>query len=425
MKKITLFLMLFQIISSNAQLNKGIYGSPNWFKNWTNFKPKTSEYRQVTTILQGVIANDKVLTKNETYLLAGNVYLTNGAILFIEPGTVVRGDFETNGCLIITKGAKILAIGEETNPIVFTSNKGDSERKAGDWGGIVIMGDAPINKFSGQLPFNFDVSYNIYGGTNPESYSGILKYVRIEFAGKKGKNPKNLNGLSLAGVGKKTILECVQVSFSGDDSFEFYGGVIDTKNLISFKALDDDFDFTEGVQCKINNSIAMRNSFISSPDGSRAIEIDSYDVASNVDLNKKTTRVDADYLTIINDNNTANGISSEAIYLKEKTMFKIKNSVVSGFKKGVVLGSLIKGNYESMSSFLFENILFNHCDTNFTSENNQYASFVENWFINGNYLIQNDFLEDSKLFMEVDLKKTPDFRLIPTPAIAEKLAKQP
>jgi len=425
MKKIILFLMLFQVVSLNAQLNKGIFGNSNWFKNWTNFKPKTSEYRETSTVLQGIIDKDKILTKNETYLLTGNVYLTNGAILFIEPGTVIRGDFDTNGCLIITKGAKILAIGEETNPIVFTSNKPNFERKAGDWGGIVIMGDAPINKFSGQLPFNFEVNYNKYGGTNEDSYSGILKYVRIEFAGKKGRHANNLNSLSLAGVGKKTILEYIQISFSGDDAFQFYGGIIDTKNLISFRSLDDDFDFTEGVQCKINNSIAIRNSFVSGSNGSRAIEIDSYDLASNVDLNKKTTRVEADFLTLINDNNNAEGIVSESIYLKEKTALRIKNSVISGFKKGVVMGSLIKDNYESILPFQFENILFNHCDTNFVSENKDYTPFIENWFNNETYLIQNNILEDSKLFMEVDLKKTPDFRLIPTLIVADKLAKQP
>lgn len=424
MKKVALFLILSQTVLINAQSNRGISGDTNWFKNWTNFKPKTTDYRQTTAILEGTITQDRILSKSETYLLTGNVYVTNGATLYIEPGTLIKGDSETNGCLIITNGSKILAIGEDINPIVFTSNKPASERKSGDWGGVIIMGDAVINKFSGQLPFQLEARYNKYGGKNAESYSGILKYVRIEFAGKKGNHSKNLNGLSLAGIGKKTILENVQISFSGDDSFEFYGGNIDTKNLISFKALDDDFDFTEGVQCKISNSIAIRNSFISSPDGSRALEIDSYDVASNVDINKSMTTIEASNLTLINDNNENSGFSNEAIYIREKTKLNIKNSILTGFKNGIIFGNQIEDN-QNNNAFQFENLLFNYCEMQFRNEDTKGKLFIETLNENKNHLFENSNTEIAKLFREVDLKKTPDFRLTltSTEILAEKTLK--
>ncbi|MDI9311875.1 MAG: hypothetical protein QM535_16805 [Limnohabitans sp.] len=420
MKRFIPYLLLFQIAFLNAQDNKGIFGNSNWFKSWTNFKPKTTDYREATEILYGSIDKDRVLSKNQIYLLRGNVYVTNEATLTIEPGTLIRGDFSSNGCLIVTKGSKIIAQGEEANPIIFTSNKPDSERKAGDWGGIVIMGDAPINKFTGQLDYDFDPNLNRYGGSNPESNSGILKYVRIEFAGKKDKNNKKLNSLCLAGIGKKTVIEYVQVSFSGSNSYQFNGGETGTTNLISYKSIDDDFSFSEGVQCKINNSIVIRNSFVCGPNGSRAIEVDSYDVASNVDLSKKITTVEADYLTIINDNNTSNNVENEAIYLREKTNFKIKNSVISGFKRGVVFANKIIENTNEIDLFEFQNILFNNCDNQFTTGNREYFSIVENWTTTSKVSYEKNTVEDSKLFSNVDLKNTPDYRIAPSTVVANK-----
>lgn len=420
MKRIILYLMFLQIAFLNAQTNKGIFGNSNWFKNWTNFKPKTTDYRDATEILYGNINKDQVLTKDKIYLLRNNVYVTNGATLTIEPGTLIRGDFSSNGCLIITKGSKIIAQGEEVNPIIFTSSKPNSERKAGDWGGIVIMGDAPINKFTGQLDYDFDPNLNRYGGSNPDSNSGILKYVRIEFAGKKDKNNKKLNSLCLAGIGKKTVVEYVQVSFSGSNSYQFNGGETGTSNLISYKSLDDDFNFSEGVQCKINNSIAIRNSFVSGSDGSRAIQVDSYDVASNVDLSKKITTVEANYLTIINDNNATNNVENEAIHLREKTSFKIRNSIISGFKKGVFFGSKIIDNTDDMNLFEFQNIIFNNCGITFTTDRRDFLSFIENWSTNGKNIFENTTIEESKLFLNVDFKTTPDYRLIPNTAVANK-----
>ena len=421
MRNIILLLFVLNVANSSAQDVKGIYGDTNWLRTWTNFKPKNTEYRESTTLLTGVITQNMVLKSNQIYLLTGVVYVTNGATLFIEPGTLIRGDSETDGLLVITKGAKIVAIGDEANPIVFTSNKPSSERKAGDWGGLVIMGDAPTNKFSKQLEFTLESNYSSYGGENVDSDSGVLKYVRIEFAGKKGKHKKCLNALSLAGVGKNTLLSNVQVSFSGDDSFEFYGGNVNVDKLISFKAIDDDFDFTEGVQCVINNSLAIRSSFISSPEGSRSLEIESYESAADADLSKKPTYVEANYMTFINDNNEVQSISNETVFIKERSILSLKNSIISGYKIGIVFDDQIKGNLVSLEPFKFENILFNNCtEGNFVGENNAYTGFIAQNYKREELFIENNDVEASALFIDNDLKKTPDFRFKSVMVLASK-----
>lgn len=191
MKKIILSIVLCHTLLANAQTTRGIIGEVNWLNNWTNFKSKNTVYKESSSLLVGIISQNTTLYKKDVYLLTGNVYVTNGATLTIEPGTLIRGDHKTCGTLIITKGAKILALGESTDPIIFTSNKPESERRAGDWGGIIVFGESITNKFTGRLEFNLEPYFNSYGGNNEQSDSGILNYVRIEFAGKKRKIIKN------------------------------------------------------------------------------------------------------------------------------------------------------------------------------------------------------------------------------------------
>ncbi|MCB0436454.1 MAG: hypothetical protein KDD08_10410, partial [Mangrovimonas sp.] len=185
MKKFTLMLCALVLTFSylNAQQEKGITGYDNWLSTWAEFQPSSITYSEPSQILSGNISEDTKLLKKNTYLLLGNVFVTDSTTLSIEPGTVILGDYETNGSLIISNGSKIIAEGQETDPIIFTSNR--SVKKQGDWGGIFILGDAPINKFGNEAAIDYGMrpsSYkNVsYGGTNPTSNSGVLKYVRIE-----------------------------------------------------------------------------------------------------------------------------------------------------------------------------------------------------------------------------------------------------
>ncbi|MEO8516422.1 MAG: hypothetical protein ABI426_06745 [Flavobacterium sp.] len=411
MRKIILSIVLCHLAFANAQTTRGINGEANWLRNWTNFKPKTTEYKEVSNLLVGAITQNTTLYKKDIYLLTGNVYVANGATLTIEPGTLIKGDYESNGTLVITKGSKIIAQGDETNPIIFTSNKPTSQRKAGDWGGLIILGESPTNKFTGRLDFSLDPKFNVYGGENTQSNSGILKYIRIEFAGGKGKNTQALNGLSLAGVGNKTIIDNIQVSFSNANSFECYGGTVNLDHLLSFRTKDNDYNFTEGTQCKITNSIAVRNPFVSSSQKSRCFEIQSYDLASNADLTKKMTAVIASNVTLLNEDNSDLSLTREAIFVRENSFLNMSNSVVSGFNQCLLLDGKIKTSVENLGKIKLQDMLFNNCSGFIESEMPERNEVVKNWYNNDTFAIALSKSSNFDFFKETDIKKTPDYRM--------------
>ena len=382
------YMVLFIVFSVNAQQEKGITGSNNWLNNWTEFKPNKIDYGEPNQILAGTIAVNTKLYKKNKYILQGSVYVVNNATLTIEPGTVIIGDYESIGALIITKGATIIADGLETNPIVFTSNR--SVKRAGDWGGIVILSNAPINKLGSTSSVNYglDTSLTSYGGEETNSNSGILRYVRIEFAGKKVKGKENFNALLLAGVGNKTILENIMVGYSGGDSFEIFGGDLKLNKMVSFKSRRNDFKFNYGTQCKINNSLVIRTSYLTSSLGSRCIDVCSYYKKEEVDFSKKQTSVIATNLTLVNNSENINadiqsGLVKEAIYIAENASLDFKRSVISGFNPAVLLSDKIEINGENLQKIRFEEMYFNFCRgnifTEFDIESMPVGLAVPNW----------------------------------------------
>lgn len=413
--KATLHLTILSILSSfylQAQQPKGIIGDTNWMSNWTNFKPANTEYNEATDILVGTISKDTKLLKRNTYQLVGVVYVTNNAVLTIEPGTVIRGDDKTTGTLVITNGAKIMAEGLETDPIIFTSNKEISERRPGDWGGIVLLGKAPINTIGGIhiLPFDFEPMLNHYGGQDPEDNSGILKYVRIEYSGRKLSALKELNGLSLAGVGRKTVLSNIQISYSNDDSFECYGGELNMNNLISYRTTDDDFDFTQGVQCNLSNSIAIRHPFSSDVSGSRCFEVDSYDKIGNTDMTKKLTSIKANNITLVNLEENNQGLVREALHVKENTFFELNNSVISGFSPFALLEGNIGNQEDNLVKIKLKNLVINNCNGSITSESSSNNEGINTYFSNPVFAIETTAIKNSDLFALPNIKANPDFR---------------
>ncbi len=414
MKK-NLLIFLLILISKNieAQQNNGIFGDKNWTDIWTNFKPKLTDYNETNEILSGEITANKTLTKSKTYLLTGIVYVKNNAVLTIEPGTTIRGDFETNGTLVVTKGSKIIANGSETDPIVFTSNKHASERNAGDWGGVIIFGEAPINKFGGMasLDFNLNQKDSSYGGANDDSNSGVFRYVRIEFAGHRISATKELNGLSLAGVGSKTKLEFIQISYSNDDSFECYGGNLMLNNLVSYRATDDDFDFSQGVQCAISNSIALRNPYSSDSSKSRCFEVESYDKVEDTDFSRKLTSVFAENITLLNTEDNNEGLVKEAIFVKENSFFKLSNSVVSGFEPGIILDNKIANAPEGLEMIILDKVLFNNCKKIIKYESSNNTDLLDQKYAINSSGIAVSNLNQLDLFTEPNLKKNIDFRI--------------
>jgi hypothetical protein len=413
--KTKISIAILSILSSfflQAQQQKGIVGTTNWMNNWTNFKPANTEYNEASNIIAGTIDKDTKLYKRNTYQLVGTVYVTNNAVLTIEPGTVIRGDDKSCGTLVITNGCKIMAEGLETDPIIFTSNKDVLDRKPGDWGGIIIMGKAPINSLGGlhTLPFDLDPLLNHYGGQDAEDNSGILKYVRIEYSGRKLSALKELNGLSLAAVGKKTVLSNIQISFSNDDSFECYGGNLDMNNLVSYRTTDDDFDFTQGAQINISNSIAIRHPFSSDISGSRCFEIDSYDKIENTDINK-LTKINASNITLVNLEENNQGLVRESIHIKENTFFNLTNSIVSGFTPFVILEGNIGNGDANLSKINFKNVIVNNCQGEITSESSSNDAGIKSYYSKPQFALDFTKIRNIDLFTTPNIKGIPDFRV--------------
>jgi len=242
---------------------------------------------QQLEVVAGNISQNTTWGPDREYLLTGFVYVKNQATLTILPGTVIKGDKNSRGTLIITRGSKLIADGTRQQPIVFTSSQ--ASPAPGDWGGVVVCGYAPTNtKTNGinclgvaegaiNTPYN-DAYYgggDQPGGCKPDDNSGIIRFVRIEYGGFPFQINNETNGLTLAGVGSGTTVNYVQVSHSGDDGFEFFGGTVNCKHLISYGSKDDDFDFDLGYQGNVQFALAIRNPALSDISGSNGLEIDN------------------------------------------------------------------------------------------------------------------------------------------------------
>lgn len=416
--KLLLICVFLSVINNlSAQQEKGIFGSSNWLNNWTEFKPAKADYGEATQILAGNISVNTRLTKKDVYIIQGNVYVTNNAVLTIDPGTVIIGDAESRATLIITKGAQIIAEGLETDPIVFTSNK--STKKAGDWGGIVILGDAPINRFGAYTAYSYDdldPSLTTYGGDNISGSSGVLKFVRVEYAGKKARGADNFNAILLGGIGNKTILENIMVSYAAGNAFEVYGGEPLMNKMVSYKCNGIDFKFSIGAQVKIDNSLVVRSSYISDSSGSRCLDVSSYVKKENMDFTKKQTSVIATNITMLNDsddieNDIAKGLVKEAVYVAENTTLVLRKSVISGFKPAVVFDTKIEINDKNLKKIRIEEMYLNNCKGNIFSEGSLNNEDLESYY--GNSVFFNLYSKTSNLetFNDFDNVRRPDFRL--------------
>lgn len=421
MKKITLIALISFLVTSNifAQQEKGIIGYNNWLNPWTEFKPNKAEYGKPTQILSGNITKNTKLLKRDVYLLLGDVFVTDSTTLTIEPGTIIIGDFETKGSLTISKGSTIIAEGTSTDPIIFTSSK--SVKKPGDWGGLFILGDAPTNAFGSAAALNYGLKPSVattlsYGGDNPDSNSGILKFVRIEFAGKRTKAFGYFNALTLAGVGQQTIIENIMVSYCEGNSFNIMGGKLILDQMVSYKSSGNDYNFNDGAQVWIANSLAIRSPYSSGSDISRCIYVADYDVKDDTDFSKEQTFIAAANLTLINLSSDLKtdiqmNLVNEAIYIGADASFSIDNSVISGFNPAVILDDKISINQENLSKLKFTRTYFNNCKGNIFRNGFSNNADLENWY--GSSSFDNVYSKgpDSETFIDANNKTRPDFRL--------------
>ena len=193
-------------------------------------------------ILTGQITEDVTLSAARAHLLRGAVSVESGATLTIEPGTKIYGEGASIGTLIVKQGGKINARGTAANPIVMSSDREVGQRSRGQWGGLIINGYAPTNQ--GIQAGEGDTGS--FGGYDPEDSSGVLEYVRVEFAGREFSPDNELNGIAFQGVGSGTHVDYIQVHMNLDDGIEFFGGTVNAKHLLVTGARDDSFDCTDG-----------------------------------------------------------------------------------------------------------------------------------------------------------------------------------
>jgi len=341
-----------------------------WTDGWTNWDPQNTNYdptglKPVVTIT-GNITKNTTWSSSKIYRLVGTVYVKDNAVLSIGAGTVITGVTADgsipSASLVVTRGAKLIANGTKTSPIVFTSAKAAGTRAAGDWGGVILLGKATNNRSGGVgniegLAVDNDSQY---GGSDDTDNSGSLKFVRIEYSGYPLANNQEINGLTMGSVGSGTVLENIQVSYNQDDSFEWFGGTVNAKNLVSYRCLDDDFDTDNGYRGNVQFGLALRDPSLADQSGSSSFESDNNNAGD--DANPRTAPVFSNITVIgplrgdvaasVNANHKRNG------RLRKNSSIKILNSVLMDAKTAIFIdGAKAEANLQSGAIVVAGNVI--------------------------------------------------------------------
>lgn len=347
----------------------------DWTAGWSNFTPNATLYpgdagwvptaahpatNANKVSVSGDISTNTTWTKNNWYEVSGTVHVLNGATLTIEPGTVIRGNVNNTFVLLVAKGGKLNAVGTLQQPIVMTSGRAVGSRVRGDWGGVLLVGNAHTNTNGGVRQYEALPSdpLALYGGGpnfNDADNSGTLRYLRIEYAGYNFLPDQEINGLTFAGVGYGTKADYIQVSFANDDSYEWFGGASNHKYLIAFSGTDDDFDMDEGYNGKCQYLLGVRNPgvFETSPSGtSNGLEHDNNtglgtagQVTPGVNAPEPRTAPIISNMTLLgpirageNRNSlatTARARFGRAMELRTNVSTSVFNSLVGGYPEGM------------------------------------------------------------------------------------------
>ncbi|MCS3531919.1 hypothetical protein [Chryseobacterium sp. JUb7] len=310
------FALTLALNSCTIEVNDGL-------ENGTVTTPGTTEsVLSGSGTLSGTISKD-LLIKKGNYTLKGIVKITGNATLTIEAGANFTVDTSTNSSLVVLQDGKINAVGTASEPIVFTT----TTKTPGDWGGITLYGNAPIKAINGTTTaLSEDGNAVYYGGNDANSNSGTMKFVRVEYAGKKiGDGTSETNSMTFYSVGAGTTLENL-VSYKGtDDGFEFFGGTVSAKNIVAYGNYDDSFDWQDAWSGQNNtNWYAFQTSV-----GNFGMEIEA---SSNIDnVAPKISNI-----TLIRDANTnpetPNSSEISAIQFKKQGTGIFSNVYISGYK---------------------------------------------------------------------------------------------
>jgi hypothetical protein len=276
----------------------------------------------------GNITANETWTNDKVYRLISGVVVKPGATLTIEAGTTVLGDSTSDGLLLVERGARIVAIGTERYPVVFTSDKPVGTRARGDWGGIIICGRAD-NNLPEKVGEVEGVEGQLFGGGrefNAQDDSGILRFVRVEFGGTEISVDNEINAITLAAVGSGTQLDHIQCRYNLDDGIEWFGGSVDLKFALCLGIRDDSFDYALGWRGNGQFWVAQQRG----DDADRGFEVDNSETEFTA---LPLTRPTISNLTLIGDPDTVEGVeSTEGLELRRGCGTVVYNGIVSGFK---------------------------------------------------------------------------------------------
>jgi hypothetical protein len=296
------------------------------------------EEEEPETVIKDVPEGDITTTvnwsKDTIYKINGFLRVQDGGVLNIEAGTVIFGDTESKGTLVVQKGGKIMAEGTASNPIIFTSEKAPGLRQPGDWGGVVICGKAKNNVPGGTA--ELEGGYGAFhGGTDDADNSGILKYVQINFAGIPINPNEEVNSLTMGSVGSGTVIENVLCAYGLDDAFEWFGGTVNCKKLVAYRGLDDDLDVDLGYSGNVQFALCIRGASLADQSGSNGFEVDNDGAGSG---NTPFTSGTFSNITIIGpkkERTTAISLQFQnGAQLRRNCKLKIHNSFLTGYPNG-------------------------------------------------------------------------------------------
>jgi hypothetical protein len=329
--------------------------------------------KPIVEVPEGNITGTVRWTADKIWRLNGFVRVQNGGKLYIDPGTLIIGDRESKGTLIVQMGGQIFAEGTADDPIVMTSENPPGQKEPGDWGGLVICGRAPNNvtAATGQ-PVELEGGYGgFHGGNDPNDNSGVIRYVRIEYAGIPINPNEEVNTLTMGSVGRGTTIEYVMASYGLDDAFEWFGGTVDCKYLIAYRCLDDDFDVDLGYSGRVQYALSIRGASLADQSGSNGFEVDNNGAGSAAQ--PFTSSVFANVSIIGPKKTRETPISLQfqhAAQLRRNSRISIYNSLMTGYPDGLFIDDARAGSGQAA--------LDGHLQIR-----NVYLAGVDNWGGNG------------------------------------------
>ncbi len=336
-----------------------------------------------------------VTLEKGTYLLKGWVYVDAGAKLRIPAGTVIKGDKDTKATLIVEPGGYVEMKGTKNEPIVMTSAEAPGQRRPGDWGGLIICGNAKNNQGTQQIEGGPTTQH---GGNNDSDNSGIYQYIRIEFSGFPFDKDKEINGLTLGSVGSGTTIDHIQVSYTNDDSFEWFGGSVNCQYLVAYKGWDDEFDTDNGFSGTVQYCLSVRDPRIADTSQSNGFESDNnasgaettpFTTAKfkNVTFIGPKTSKNSDFVndekyidggTMNPGNGSKPGKFQAAMQIRRGSKLSVENALAVGYPIGLIIDGE-KGNtvkYAKAGELNLKNIVFAGMDIVGSDKNKTYNDYL-------------------------------------------------